>query len=291
MQVRNDSGEIIPAYGIMRITGVVVVKQQAIITVGKPNTYGGRDGRYLVNEAYPIESGGYGEAQRGPYVSVHFDTGDAAIPGVGDLWGPVDGSWKAKRYVPGFRIVGLPEAGENIVTALMAPMMSVLIKTDASHAKGASGTCSIYHGNTPGSEFDSTYNLTAWNRFVDLEATTWGRVVPVADDDFELVDGESTEEKEGILVTSLAAPSCVWDVPTSATARRLSRDPMTGQLVVPDGSETTDTVYNSDPDLDAVAGTYCRWKLVNGLLQFTYMGCGDSAAGCNSSSSGGWIRP
>lgn len=190
MQVRNDSGEVIPAFGIMRITGVALVKLQAIIKVDKPNSYGGREGRCLVNGPYPIAIDGYGEAQSGPVVGIYFDTADSATPAVGELWGPIDSSWKAKKYVPGFRIVGLSEAGANIVLAMLSPMRSVLVKTDAAHAKGASGTCSIYHGNTPGSETDSTYNLTAWNRFADLSTTKWARAVPVADDDFDLVAGE-----------------------------------------------------------------------------------------------------
>lgn len=187
---RNDSGETIPAGGVMRVTGVTVVKQRPAVKVEKPNGYGGREGRYLVNGMVPVADGQYGEAQDGPLYSVYFDTSDSATPTAGELWGPVDASWKARRYVPGFRIVGLPESGQKLVICRLAPMQSVLVKTDAAHAKSASGTCSVYHGNTPGSETDSTHNITAWNRFAALATTKWARAVPVGDDDFDLVAGE-----------------------------------------------------------------------------------------------------
>lgn len=104
-------------------------------------------------------------------------------------------------------------------------------------------------------------------------------------------------EYEGVLETALAATDCVYDAPTSATARRLARRPATRELYDPSEEEISssassvqpkiDTVYNSDPDLFAPAGAYCRWKVIGGILQFTYVSCDDSTAGCTSSSTGG----
>lgn len=48
----------------------------------------------------------------------------------------------------------------------------VLGKTDASHAKGASGTVSVWIG-TAGSETDSTINITAYNRFAAVASGKW----------------------------------------------------------------------------------------------------------------------
>lgn len=48
----------------------------------------------------------------------------------------------------------------------------LLGKTDASHAAGASGTISVYDG-TKGSESDTTRNITAWNRFADIDSGKW----------------------------------------------------------------------------------------------------------------------
>jgi len=48
----------------------------------------------------------------------------------------------------------------------------VLGKTDASHAKAASGTVSVW-GGTPLSEADTTINITAYNKFADLDSGKW----------------------------------------------------------------------------------------------------------------------
>lgn len=45
-------------------------------------------------------------------------------------------------------------------------------KTDASHAKGASGDISIYTG-TAGSESDTGYNISAYNRFAAVASGKW----------------------------------------------------------------------------------------------------------------------
>ena len=45
-------------------------------------------------------------------------------------------------------------------------------KTDAAFNKGTSGVVSIWSG-TPGSETDTTYNLTAWNLFANVAIGKW----------------------------------------------------------------------------------------------------------------------
>lgn len=45
-------------------------------------------------------------------------------------------------------------------------------KTDSSHAVDASGTVSLWYG-TPGSESDTTFNVTAYNRFASLNSGAW----------------------------------------------------------------------------------------------------------------------
>lgn len=45
-------------------------------------------------------------------------------------------------------------------------------KTDSTHAKSASGTVSLWSG-TAGSESDSTFNVTAYNKFADIGTGKW----------------------------------------------------------------------------------------------------------------------
>jgi len=59
--VRNDSGETIPAYGCMQITGTVDVSGRTVVKVIKPNA---TDKEYLFNSQFEIADGGSGWAFR-----------------------------------------------------------------------------------------------------------------------------------------------------------------------------------------------------------------------------------
>ncbi len=54
----------------------------------------------------------------------------------------------------------------------------MLGKTDASHAKSASGTISIYSG-VEGSESDTGVNVTAYNKFAAVASGKWVLVVSI----------------------------------------------------------------------------------------------------------------
>ena len=79
------------------------------------------------------------------------------------------------------RVESDPRVGRDPSKSGVAFDRAILIgKTDASHAKGASGTVSIWTGD-PGSEVDSTRNVTAYNRFADVASGKW---VAVANNGF-----------------------------------------------------------------------------------------------------------
>lgn len=63
-------------------------------------------------------------------------------------------------------------------------------KTDSSHAKSASGTVSIWSGTTS-TLSDTGDNVTAYNRFADLDSGKWVAVVEVPWG-YELIAGECT---------------------------------------------------------------------------------------------------
>lgn len=67
-------------------------------------------------------------------------------------------------------IVTRDRNGDWWATDVVGPQL--LGKTDASHAKGASGTVSVWAG-TPGSESDTGVNVTAYNRFSAVATTKW----------------------------------------------------------------------------------------------------------------------
>lgn len=84
-----------------------------------------------------------------------------------------DGSYEAHT-----RIVSLPsDFGIDVQLSQDSSLMPmfgdiVLAKTDLSHAKSANGTCSVYSG-TPGSETDTTENITAYNKYAALGSGKW----------------------------------------------------------------------------------------------------------------------
>jgi hypothetical protein len=110
---RNDSGQTIPAYGVMRITGVAVVEGMPVLTVDQPDDQFHRT--FLLNGPVDIpasgESTGYGTAQDGSYPAFAlFDDstlpGSQSSPNLGDHWGVDNGSWKLSYGREGFYVLG-----------------------------------------------------------------------------------------------------------------------------------------------------------------------------------------
>lgn len=73
---------------------------------------------------------------------------------------------------------------------VLDPTLSGIGKTNASHAKGASGTINLYTG-TLGSETSLGSSITAWNRYADVASGKWVRWAWNDDSSgFELVAAE-----------------------------------------------------------------------------------------------------
>lgn len=173
---RNDAGEQIPPFGILRLTGAVTVNSRPYLKAEKPDTYGSQ---YLhaINGPTAVESGDYGTCYvpaESFFVRAAYDTADGT-PAFGEAWGPRSGTWKLKKNTGGFQIIGDPDSTNGTVLVARVPMLSFIGKTDASHAKGASGTISIYAG-TLGSESDTTVNMSSvWNRYANVSSGKWVR--------------------------------------------------------------------------------------------------------------------
>lgn len=101
---RNDSGETVPAFALMRVTDVVARSGQPLFVVEKPN---GEDGPHLVNGPTPAPSAdgvNFGEAQDRVLVAGYFD--DAGTPAIGDDFGPVDAEWRFSPDGTGWTFLG-----------------------------------------------------------------------------------------------------------------------------------------------------------------------------------------
>jgi hypothetical protein len=169
MQVRNDSGDVIPAFAAMRVTGVVEVKKETVFTVDQQDT---SDAPVLINGPTPIavwdeDHPDYGVAQPGPIVAAYFDTADS--PAVGDELGPEDGEWKLTAAGSGWVYLGAL-ADEN-VGLFQASGGGVLFEnsiTDEAIGKGGVGTVSIQDVASDGTETDTGRNVEARNRYADV---------------------------------------------------------------------------------------------------------------------------
>lgn len=169
---RNDSGEAIPAYAVMRVTGSATVKGIPTITVAKPSTTFQRI--YLVNGPLVVPSSSSHEPAFGTWLNeagyVLYD--DSNTPAYGEGWGPSASSWKIKKYRYGFTILDGATGGDtDIVAARQAEVCQVIGKPNSSIAQAASAAFSIYDGNQAdtGDDLSSVTNRTE----ITAESATW----------------------------------------------------------------------------------------------------------------------
>ena len=101
---KNTSGEAIPAFAVMRVTGVT----DEVLQVAKPNA--ASDTKAVVNGPTPIPIAGFGNATYDSPFFVLYETADGT-PTFGDMWGTESGSWKLRAANDGFCALGGAVAG------------------------------------------------------------------------------------------------------------------------------------------------------------------------------------
>lgn len=136
LQVRNDSGEIIPAFSILRVTGTVSVNSKIVYKVDKPNTTFER--RYLVNGPVAIPVGKYGFANDGRFVDFDVDYTTSA-----KNYGASPGSWKLVYQRYGFELFDAPTSSKKY-RGTHEPITFVMGKATSGISAGGSGTMKIY---------------------------------------------------------------------------------------------------------------------------------------------------
>ncbi len=135
--VRNDSGETIPPYSFMQMTGTAnVTNSFSYVTVQKPVHSTIFRCPMLFNGIYELANGEYGVAQNGPVFSLKCST----IPVVGDRMGPSTGSWL------GFLGSMYAVIGED-TTAIETNVYKVMFDTSSWRGKTKSGGLAV---GTPG---------------------------------------------------------------------------------------------------------------------------------------------
>lgn len=156
---RNDSGEEVPPFSVMRVTGQTVLEGQAVFTTTKPDTTFSR--MYAVSGPTPVPSGKPGSCATDGVVVGCYDTGSATF-GVG--YGAKVSQWTLSLgYLGGWPIIGDLTAGEflsgqKLATFHIGIINSVIGKLDGTLAQGSTQTVSVWAG-VSGSEVDTTVNV------------------------------------------------------------------------------------------------------------------------------------
>jgi hypothetical protein len=135
---RNDSGETIPAYGIVRVTGYVEANGRNMVTVTKPAT---SVGSFIVNGREEVLANEYGYGFAGPVVRVTYHSSDSPNPG--NILG-VDG-FQARSYSSGqpvldIVILGVIDSTNRIAFARLVPVQQLMIKAPSGGIPGRVGT-------------------------------------------------------------------------------------------------------------------------------------------------------
>lgn len=94
---RNDSGETVPPYAVLRITGQVVIQGDAIFTCAKPNS--DQQKWYGVNGSGQVVANAIGEMTMTPQCIARYQ---GSSPGVGDAYGPQNNNWNLVSGEQGF---------------------------------------------------------------------------------------------------------------------------------------------------------------------------------------------
>lgn len=110
---RNDSGEQIPAFGVIKLIEVATVTDYgSVLLADKPDTRGSQFLHY-VNGLQPVDDTklGFCAVPTQP-VYAKYDT--AATPANGEMWGP-NSSFDLKKDVGGFQVIGGVTNGRVLV--------------------------------------------------------------------------------------------------------------------------------------------------------------------------------
>jgi len=142
---RNDSGEEVPRYACMQVTGTVESGGQNYLLIDKPADTDASSGDYIFNGHFAVAADKFGTSQSSRLVRAIKKTGTSTA---GDKWNPVIGDWTIEQDDSGRFVM----AGDN--AELVTDAVRVFIGDGA--GGGASIEYEIISTSTAGSS--SPYN-------------------------------------------------------------------------------------------------------------------------------------
>lgn len=109
--VHNDSGEEIPAYACMQVTGTEEIGNQNYLVVNKPADDTGEAGWFVFNGPRAIAADEEGVIQKGP---VYRGFKNSGTPAAGEIWGPTSGQWYLSTDGSLFRVFGADDVADDV---------------------------------------------------------------------------------------------------------------------------------------------------------------------------------
>ena len=170
----NNSGETVPAYGIMAVTGMTIesdANNLPIYEIDKPGSTFCRT--YMVNGPFDVDAGdGELGTFQGP-ADVLYDSG-FGTPAFGDGCGPKSGQWSLSKGYSGCSINGIVDSTDKIASvSLDFPLVEFVGYLDGSLSQGGSATVSLWTSgaSAPATGVDTGWNVTAYDFLMKSGAT------------------------------------------------------------------------------------------------------------------------
>lgn len=207
--VHNDSGETIPTYACMQVTGTEEIGEQNYLVVDKPADTNGDAGSFVFNGPHEIADNEEGIAQFGPVVRAFKNTG--TVTG-GEHWIPVSGQWYIAQDDAGqFVAAGADDVEDDVLRIFTniggggSKFYVAKLTADFSTASTpGSATCTIYD---PSDESTSVATgVTVYGNldmFDDLVTDDYATCVKAQDNEYYMVNapcgasGSATAELDG----------------------------------------------------------------------------------------------
>lgn len=171
---RNDSGETIPAFSIVQLTGTVDDEGKVYYIAKRPiATANALNDLFVVSGSNDIEANGFGVAQEGPIYRIKT----TSTYGVGTRLGPDHTAWTATTGIM-FSNIGDDEIETGVVRASRNESMLMGVATSGITGRSGtnlgSGSVAVRYITISGANRsiqNASYNLTAYNLASDAVAS------------------------------------------------------------------------------------------------------------------------
>lgn len=176
IRVKNGSGETIPPFSVLRITGIAFTNNERVYSVAKPD--GTYRWRYLVSGPFAIGSSSTNEGL-GTFLTQGGLVYCSGTPALDEEWGPTASQWYLSQYRPGFIVSGSSTSfnGATLLDAIQAIPAEVRVQNDTGGdvAANSSATYSLFGGSA--GTTDLGLDITATNgTSISFKNTKYGSV-------------------------------------------------------------------------------------------------------------------